>query len=104
MSEAAIMGDREPLSDPRDYVLDFSGGMAGNPSPAEGGVSEPSAPPAASSGRPFLSILFRCCGAYARIYKSADGKAYAGHCPKCAKPVRVKIGAGGSNVRFFVAE
>jgi hypothetical protein len=53
--------------------------------------------------RPFLGIHFACCNTYARIYKTADGKAYAGFCPRCHKQVRVPIGEGGTTERFFEA-
>jgi len=53
--------------------------------------------------RPFLGIHFACCNTYTRIYKTADGKAYAGFCPRCHKPVRVPIGEGGTKERFFEA-
>ena len=53
--------------------------------------------------RPFIGILFECCRAYGRIYKTAKGDAYAGHCPRCARPFRAKVGAGGTSQRFFRA-
>ena len=65
------------MSDPRDYKLDLS-----------------------SAGVPRVA----CCGVYQRIYRSPDGTRYEGHCPKCAKPVRFKVGAGGTDARFFVVE
>lgn len=49
----------------------------------------------------FLGILFDCCGVYGRIYQTKDGTAYAGHCPKCMRSVKVKIGEGGTGQRFF---
>ena len=52
----------------------------------------------------YLGIMFECCNVYARIYKNKDGTAYAGHCPKCMKSVRVKIGEGGTNTRIFRAQ
>lgn len=54
-------------------------------------------------GRKFLGIQFACCGVYARIYVNRDGTAYEGRCPRCFKPVEVKIGPGGSSDRFFTA-
>lgn len=66
---------------------------------------EPDQPKGESSRqvRPFLGIKFACCSIYARIYQNKDGTHYVGNCPKCAKQVRVKIGHGGSNSRFFTA-
>ena len=52
----------------------------------------------------YLGIMFKCCNAYGRIYKTKDNTAYAGHCPKCMKSIRVKIGEGGTNTRFFNAQ
>ena len=52
-------------------------------------------------GRPFLGIHFVRCGAYGRIYKNTEGTAYVGGYPRCMHPLRVKIGKGGTNHRFF---
>lgn len=49
-------------------------------------------------------MKWKCCGAYSRIYRNRDATAYEGRCPKCAKHVRVPIGPGGTNQRFFEAE
>lgn len=51
--------------------------------------------------RAFLGIWFDCCGVYGRIYKTKDGTAYVGRCPKCLRSVRVRVGEGGTNQRFF---
>ena len=75
-----------------DYTLDLSG------RPAE---------PAKVSPReawPFLSVWFNCCKAYQRVYRSADGTRYVGHCPRCARAVRFKVGPGGTGQRRFVVE
>jgi hypothetical protein len=81
------------MSDPRDYKLDLSG--AQSPEARE---------QVATNKRPYISVRFACCGVYQRIYRSADGQRYEGHCPKCAKPVRFKVGPGGTDARFFVVE
>lgn len=51
----------------------------------------------------YLGIMFNCCNVYARIYKNRDGSAYVGRCPKCMRTVRVQVGEGGTNQRFFNA-
>ncbi|CAN5379135.1 hypothetical protein BH10PLA1_BH10PLA1_12590 [soil metagenome] len=78
------------MNDPRDYKLDLT-----------------SLPPAdkekpAATGRPFLSVLFACCKVYTRLYRDPTGAFYAGHCPKCARPVKFKVGTGGTSARHFV--
>jgi hypothetical protein len=52
--------------------------------------------------RSYLGILFKCCQVYGRIYRTRAGDAYAGHCPRCAQAVRVRIDPdGGVDARFF---
>jgi hypothetical protein len=53
--------------------------------------------------RRFVGIHFVCCDVYTRVYVNRDQTAYEGNCPKCAKRVRLRIGAGGTNARFFTA-
>jgi hypothetical protein len=53
------------------------------------------------SKRRFIGVRFNCCGVYWRIYINQQGNAYEGHCPKCGKNVKLKVGEGGSNSRFF---
>jgi hypothetical protein len=81
-------------SDPRDYRLDLTGRQ---------GASDAIAPGAAPH-RPFLSVLFNCCRAYVRVYRSADAAYYNARCPKCGKSIRFAVGDGGSPARSFVVE
>jgi hypothetical protein len=78
-------------SDPRDYKVEIPGLGQRHESVSK----EPN---------PFLSIHFRCCGVYCRIYRNASGEAYVGRCPRCGKPVRFLVGEGGTEQRFFVVE
>ena len=55
------------------------------------------------TARPFLGVHFSCCGVYARVYVNADQTAYVGHCPRCSRRVQFRIGAEGSDCRFFTA-
>jgi hypothetical protein len=56
-----------------------------------------------SMGRRFVGVQFTCCDVYTRIYINSDQTAYEGRCPKCAKKVRLVIGPGGTDARFFTA-
>lgn len=51
----------------------------------------------------FLGIMFECCNVYGRIYKNKEGTYYQGRCPKCMRLIKIKIGKGGTNERFFYA-
>ncbi len=51
----------------------------------------------------FLGVMFECCHVYGRLYKNKQGTFYEGRCPKCLKPIKIKIGQNGTNTRFFKA-
>jgi hypothetical protein len=85
------------MRDDRDYRLDLSAAASGKAS----APSQPDSKPGDVSARPFISVHFACCNLYLRIYRSADGTAYCGRCPKCAKPVNVAVGQGGTDARIF---
>lgn len=89
-------------ADPRDYRLDIEG--LGAEDTAGDDASGRQAARESSSPRPFLSVLFACCGVYQRVYRDADGANYEGRCPRCARPVRFVVGEGGTSSRCFVAE
>jgi hypothetical protein len=82
------------MRDDRDYKLDLS-------SAAAGGTSPQPTPNTPATSRPFISVQFDCCNVYLRIYRSADGTAYRGRCPRCGKPVHFAVGQGGTDARVF---
>ncbi|MHC4989829.1 MAG: hypothetical protein ACYTGC_02520 [Planctomycetota bacterium] len=55
-------------------------------------------------GRRFLSVWYRCCHAYGRLYPNRRGTAYEGCCPRCGTRVSARIGPHGTNRRTFLAE
>lgn len=54
--------------------------------------------------RPWVGVHFDCCGVYARIYRNRAGTAYEGGCPRCMARIMLRVGPGGTDARFFVAE
>jgi hypothetical protein len=82
-------------SDPRDYKLEL---RSLTPEAAE------AAKASAFAARPFVSVLFKCCRVYQRVYRNAEGTRYEGRCPRCGAAVRLRVGEGGTDARFFVAE
>jgi len=68
---------------------------------AKNDVLEPSAHSGNDVNKKFLGLKFTCCGVYSRVYVNRDGTAYEGRCPKCLKSVKLKIGEGGTDSRFF---
>jgi hypothetical protein len=81
------------MRDDRDYKVELSSNAQD--------AAEGSQGAGASAGRPFVSVQFDCCNVYVRIYRSADGTAYRGNCPRCGLPVNFVVGEGGTDVRFF---
>lgn len=94
------------MTDEEPYILDIRGlEDADAPArPAGDGLQGADTPPQpAGSERPWIGVQFECCGVYTRIYRNVAGNAYEGFCPKCARPVHVKVGPGGIPQRLFRA-
>jgi hypothetical protein len=53
------------------------------------------------SGRPWLSVFFRCANQYTRVYRERDGQSYRPVCPKCGQSMRIGVAPGGSEKRLF---
>ena len=51
--------------------------------------------------RDFVGVMFECCNIYSRVYIDKDRKAYTARCPRCGRPIHIKISPDGSDSRFF---
>lgn len=86
------------MSNDPDYIVELSQQNLDSPkSPA------PDISPETSLNRPYISVLFECCQIYLRIYRNPAATAYEGRCPRCLRPITIRIGSGGTNTRFFTA-
>ncbi|WP_432799868.1 hypothetical protein [Poriferisphaera sp. WC338] len=83
-----------------DYIVDIEGVGKKSDDGARGGGDGDGG----MKGRRWIAVKWKCCGAYSRVYKNKAGDAYEGRCPKCVKPLKVKIGSGGTSARFFEAQ
>ena len=79
-------------------TLDISIGDDGED---EEGASGQDLPSDDGAIRKYIGVRFQCCGTYARAYPNKAMTAYQANCPKCSKPVRFRIGPGGTASRFF---
>lgn len=82
-----------------DYIVEIESIGSDAPKSAQGRRENGSA----SKNRPWLSMMWRCCSVYSRVYRNRTATAYEGVCPKCGRRVRVAIGPGGTSHRFFEA-
>ena len=93
-----------------DYILDVSGlrpAEAKDTPEAAGGAAGTGdgdgVGAAGLRGRPWLAIHWRCCSVYSRVYRDAGGDGYHARCPRCARPLHIAVGEGGTDSRFFEA-
>ena len=49
----------------------------------------------------FLSVMFRCCNNYGRLYMNDEQTRYEGRCPSCGARTSAVIGPGGTDKRIF---
>ena len=88
------------MEDP-DYILDIKGIAKDAAETDDQKITE---------GKPVVGdrrciyVQFDCCGTYSHVYKNRNGTAYEGRCPKCLRPIKIKIGSGGTDNRFFRVE
>ncbi len=85
------------MEDP-DYILDING------LPVENDQLQIPHETKDNKDKKCLYVMFDCCGVYQHIYKNKAGTHYEGRCPKCLRLVKVAIGPGGTDQRFFHAK
>ncbi|MBL0921070.1 MAG: hypothetical protein IBJ10_02950, partial [Phycisphaerales bacterium] len=82
-----------PGPDPRDIVDIAALSKRGTPQPLTPAQARDAiAARRAEPGRPWISVWFRCCHVYARIYRNPQGTAYDGACPKGSPRVHASAG------------
>lgn len=57
--------------------------------------------PQQSGKKKFLGIHFLGCNTYGRLYPNKENTHFVGRCPKCGLTLKVRIGEGGVDDRFF---
>ncbi|MGP1271931.1 MAG: hypothetical protein ACTS22_01215 [Phycisphaerales bacterium] len=64
-------------------------------------MSKERAGSADGTGRPYLRVYFACANQYVRVYRRPDVPRYLARCPSCGMTKSFRVGAGGSDQRFF---
>ena len=54
--------------------------------------------------RIWVSVYFRCCHVYQRIYFKKGACVTQGRCPRCLKEVEFELSENGEPGRFFSAD
>ena len=90
-------------SEKPDYIVEI-GNRPNELSPDRSECVEATISAKRAGSRRYICVLFECCSVYQRIYRDRSGTAYKGRCPRCLRQVRVRIGKGGTDTRFFVAK
>lgn len=90
------------MPDEPDYILEIQGQRLEGPRP-DGEITEVDISAERAKNRPYISVLFECCGVYQRIYRNPAENTYEGRCPTCLRQVRARVGPGGTSERFFRA-
>jgi len=85
------------MDEDSDYIVEISG-----QAPVSGPFLE-SKEGAERHKKSYVSIEFVCCNVFARVYINDRQDAYEGRCPKCLKPLKLKVGPGGTDSRTFKA-
>ncbi len=58
----------------------------------------------ASRDRYWVSVHYRCCNVYQRVYFPRGSHFATGRCPRCLREVSFQLTEEGEHGRFFTAE
>ncbi len=86
-----------------DYILDIASLRATENTQAAEASAQTASGNSPAQGRPWLAILWRCCSVYSRVYRKRDAAAYEARCPRCSRHLKIAVGEGGTDSRFFEA-
>jgi len=92
------------MSTEPDYTVEIGGQIIEGPVGSDENEQNSDNYCSSSNNRAYISVFFECCNIYQRIYRNRSATAYEGFCPGCLRKVRVRIGPGGTNTRFFTAK
>lgn len=59
---------------------------------------------AAGQKRHWVSVFYRCCNVYQRVYFRRGKVEAHGNCPRCFREVRFRLSQDGDTGRFFTAD
>lgn len=59
---------------------------------------------AARAPRTWVSVYFRCCNIYQRVYFARGSVSAVGRCPSCLREIQFRLDADADPGRFFTAE
>lgn len=95
LNHVVRLADKSVMSGESEYHIDII-------SSAEGDFDRQS-PQSPGTSRPWVGVHFECCGTYRRIYRRPEDLHYVGHCPKCTRPITLRVGPDGVDARILRA-
>ena len=86
---------RGPAAGPRGPGRPIEGAMTTPP------AGQPRARTPVPTDRPWIGVHFLCAGQYVKVFRDVRATRYLARCPRCGRCARFRVGAGGTDQRFF---